>query len=97
MFCMASCFLSPVLLVEVVVPVLAQRLEAVEVQLIAAGVLDHQFRGAGVAVGVGLLGLSLEFLVGVRRGVLGGVLGLQNRVLLKFLLDALLQGHDGQL
>ena len=35
--------------------------------------------------------------VGIDRRLVGGVAQLQNGIFLQFLLDALLQGHDGQL
>ena len=80
------------LFIEMIFPLPAQSLQAVEVQFVGSGLLDDQFLGTGIG-GIFALGCRR----GLRFAVLAGVFLLQDRIFLQFLLDALLQGHDGQL
>ena len=84
-------------LAEVIFPVLAQRLEPVEVQLVVAFVLDDQFlfRVVGIRGNFFFGRLRLGFFCGRAFGRI--FLELEDRILLELLLDPLLQRHDRQL
>ena len=85
---------GPVAFVEVV-PIAAQRLQAIEIQFLVVAFIDDQLF---LEIGLFLFhDLAVSRFI-ARRGLVGGDLFLfEDRVFLELLLNALLKRHDGQL